>query len=215
MSPLILSIYIASISTIFCTIAGIYFAYKVSKSGKKYNILDIILTLPMILSPSVIGFFILMLFSKNGYIGNVLQGFNISIIFTRVGAIIASIIVSFPVFYKTVLSTFLQIDNEILLSAKSLGISDREIFFKILLPLSKNGIITGRVLAFARSVGEFGATIMVAGNIPGKTHTISLKIYSLIQSGDYEEAYFWVFIVVCMSVIFLLLVNFLSSKKEV
>ncbi|ONI39883.1 molybdenum ABC transporter permease subunit [Candidatus Epulonipiscium fishelsonii] len=213
-SPLILSLQVAIISTIFTTIIGIFFAYVVFRKNNMNGIADAILTLPMVLPPTVIGFFLLELFSYNSILGRVLNFLGISVIFNIKGAIIAAFIVSLPIMYKTVLARFISVNQEIILSARTLGITESVLFFKIILPISYKSIITGAVLSFARSLGEFGATIMIAGNIPHKTQTMSIRIYSLIQSGNYKEAYIWVGVMISISIVFMLIINKITSIGE-
>ncbi|ONI47545.1 molybdenum ABC transporter permease subunit [Candidatus Epulonipiscium fishelsonii] len=215
LSPLILSLQVAVISTILTTIVGIFFAYIVFRKNKINGIADAILTLPMVLPPTVIGFFLLTLFSSNSMLGRVLNFIGISVIFNIKGAIIAAFIVSLPIMYKTVLARFTSINKEIILSARTLGIKESVLFLKIILPISYKSIITGAVLSFSRSMGEFGATIMIAGNIPNKTQTMSIRIYSLIQSGNYKEAYIWVGVMMSISIIFMLIINKVTTKNKV
>ncbi len=214
LSPLVLSLSIATASTIFVVILGISAAYFALDNKKYFGILDGILTLPMVLPPTVVGFFLLNLLGKEGIIGEFLGKFDISLIFTQTGATIAAIIVSLPIMYKTTLAAFLQVDREIIASARTLGLEERAIFFRLLLPLSKRGIISAAILSFARALGEFGATIMVAGNIPGKTQTMSIKIYSSIQAGNYQEAYLLVGIMMGVSILFMVIVGLLTREKE-
>ncbi len=213
-SPLMLSLSIATVSTVFVVVFGIAAAYFGLNNRKYFGILDGILTLPMVLPPTVVGFFLLNLLGREGFIGEFLGLFDISLIFTQTGATIAAIIVSLPIMYKTTLAAFQQVDREIIASARTLGLRERVIFFRLLLPLSKKGIISAAILSFARALGEFGATIMVAGNIPGKTQTMSIKIYSSIQAGNYQEAYSLVGIMMGVSILFMVIVSFLTKDKE-
>ncbi len=172
---------------------------------------DLIFTLPMVLPPTVVGFLLLILLGKNG-----LGGFlGIPMLFTLKASVVAAFVATFPILFKTTYSTLNHLDNDVLNSARTLGLSERKIFFKIILPLSKNGIISGYVLGFCRALGEFGATIMVAGNIPFKTQTMSLKIYSLIQSNNLKEGFKWAFLMIIISLFFLALVSFLTSSKNI
>lgn len=205
-APFVISLQVAIFSTILTTVIGVVIAFFTYQEKKRFFLIDTIVTLPMILPPTVIGFFLLQFFGKHSIIG-------ISMVFTIYGAILAAFLVSLPLVYKMVKATFQQIDVDILNSARSLGLSETKIFFYIMLPISKKGIIAGAMLSFARALGEFGATMMIAGNIPGKTQTISVKIYALIQAGNYEEAYLYVWIMVGISFVFVVLLNMVSKQK--
>ncbi len=211
LSALFISLRVAAVSTIFTAAIGVAFAYYMYKKGKKSGIIDSLITLPMVLPPTVIGFFLLVAFGDDG-IGGMLKSIGLSVIFTVTGATIAAFIVSLPIMYKTALSAFWGLDREVLQSARTLGVSEKDIFFKVALPLCKNGVLAGVVLSFARAMGEFGATIMIAGNIPGKTQTISVKIYTLISAGNYDDAYIWVGIMAAVSLFFIILVGVLTKK---
>ncbi len=215
-TPLLLSFQVAILSTVLTITFGILLAYIVYKNNKINGIIDGIVTLPMVLPPTVIGFFLLEILGKNGFIGKLLLNFDISLVFTITASVIASFVVSLPIMYRTTLSSFLQVDTDIVQSARTLGLKERTILFRLLLPLTKKGLLSGGILSFARALGEFGATIMVAGNIPGKTQTISIRIYTLIQAGNYDEAYLLVGIMVCISIVFMILVNFVTrdNRKE-
>ncbi len=209
-----LSFQIAFISTGLTVVFGVLLAYVVLKKDKVNGLIDGIVTLPMVLPPTVIGFFLLELLGRNGVIGKFLLQFDISLVFTMAAAVMASFIVSLPIMYRTTLSAFAQVDREVILSARTLGLTERVILLKLLIPLAKKGIISGAILSFARALGEFGATIMVAGNIPGKTQTISIRIYSLIQAGNEEEAYVLVSLMMGVSIIFMILVNLVTRDRK-
>ena len=212
LSPLWISISTALLSTLITFFIGIIVAYKIANyKGIFKGLIDGILTLPLILPPTVIGFFLLVLFGKNGPIGNLLAFFNTSVIFTWSATVIAATVVSFPMMYRTTRSAFEQIDNNIISAARTLGLSELKIFLKIAIPLSWPGIIGGVVLSFARAMGEFGATLMIAGNIPGKTQTMPLAIFFSVEGGDMSKAYLWVIIIVSLSLIMILLLNYWSE----
>lgn len=215
LSPLIISIKISIISTIFTIILGVLAAYTVSRLKKFHTIIDIIFTLPIILPPTVVGFFLLVGLGKNSFIGQFLNKFDINLVFSLTGAIIASIVVSLPLMYRTVRGAFAQVDSDIIYAARTLGISEFDIFKKILIPTCYPGIIAGAVLSFARALGEFGATMMFSGNIPGKTQTISIKIYTEVQAGNYDIAYQWVGIIMIMSLISISSLNYFEHKQAV
>ena len=212
LSPLWISISTALLATLITFFLGIIVAYRiVNYNGIFKGLIDGLLTLPLILPPTVIGFFLLLLFGKNGPIGNLLEVFNLSVIFTWSATVIAATVVSFPLMYRTTRSAFEQIDNNIISAARTLGLSELKIFLKIAIPLSWPGIIGGVVLSFARAMGEFGATLMIAGNIPGKTQTMPLAIFFAVEGGDMNKAYLWVIIIVAISLIMILLLNYWSE----
>ena len=179
------------------------------KHGQAVN--DGLFTLPVVLPPTVVGFFLLLAFGKNSLVGQFFSQFGFSFIFSWQGAVIASTVVSFPLMYRTVRGAFEQINPEYLYAARTLGMTERKIFRKIMLPLAWPGILAGTILSFARALGEFGATIMIAGNIPGKTQTMSVAVYTAVQAGDRESAFLWVMIIVCFSFVMMLAMNFWTS----
>ncbi|WP_074349738.1 molybdate ABC transporter permease subunit [Proteiniborus sp. DW1] len=201
LSPIIISIRVAIISTVITLIIGVF----LSRLTTKYNfrgkdILEVVLLLPMILPPSVVGYGLLILIGKRGVIGKLLYDiFGLRLIFTWVAACIAATIVSLPLMYQSCKSAFLKVDPCLEEAAWSLGASKRKVFWKISVPLALPGILSGIILAFARSLGEFGATLMVAGNIPGKTQNIPLAIYYAVEVGDTKTANILLGIVVLFS----------------
>lgn len=213
-SPLIISLKVAAISTVFTLVFGIVIAYYVTNLKRYKSFFDGVFTLAMIMPPTVIGFFLLVIMGRNGVIGKFFEKFDVQFVFTLKGAVLASIIVSFPLMYTSVRSAFESIDENIVLVAKTLGLSNIKVFFKIVLPLSLNGIIAGVVMSFARALGEFGATIMFAGNIKGQTQTISIKIYSAMQAGDLQTVYFWVSIMIIICFFSVVIINTVTKKKN-
>lgn len=188
-SPLWISIKTATLSTVITFFLGIIVSYWMSNfKGKSKGIIDGLFTLPLILPPTVVGFFLLLICGKNGPIGKLLDLFNTSLIFSWSATVIAAIVVSFPMMYRTTRSAFEQIDINILSAARTLGLSEFKIFYKIAIPLAMPGIIGGLVLSFARAMGEFGATLMLAGNIPGKTQTMPLAIFFAAEGGDMQKS---------------------------
>lgn len=212
-SPMYISIKSATIATIIVFILGIYIAYKVTKLNKFKAIIDGVLTLPMVLPPTVIGFFLLSLLGKQSIIGSILSNYNKSIVFSPTANIIAAAVVSFPLVYRTSRGAFEQLDKNMIYAAETLGISNIKIFFRIILPNCFSTIIAGTVLAFARALGEFGATIMLAGNIPGKTQTMSIAVYTSVQSGNTDLAYKWVAIMLAISLISMLVINIFERTQ--
>ena len=214
LSLLFTSIKIAFVATFFTLILGVLGAYMVMKQKKYRGVIDTIFTLPIVLPPTVVGFFLLLIFGKNGYIGKFLNLFDVSLVFSVSGAIIAAVVVSFPLMYRTTRSAFAQIDKDVISVARTLGLSEWTIFFKIIIPTSYSGIFAGAILSFARALGEFGATMMFAGNIPGKTQTISIKIYTAVQAGNYPMAFQWVGVILLISFVSIGALNFFETKQS-
>lgn len=214
-SPLFISIKTGIVATIFSFFLGIYAARKVVKTtpGKK-AIIDGILTLPMVLPPTVAGFFLLLVFSRRRPFGIFLfENFGIKVVQTWLGCIIAATVISFPLMYRNARAAMEQIDVNLIYAGRTLGMSDTEIFWKVVIPTAGPGIASGTILTFARALGEYGATSMLAGNIPGKTGTISQKIAMVIQDGDYMTAGVWVAIVMVIAFLVIFLMNLISGKK--
>ena len=214
-SPLFISIKTGIVATIFSFFLGIYAARKVVKTtpGKK-AIIDGILTLPMVLPPTVAGFFLLLIFSRRRPFGIFLfEQFGIKVVQTWLGCIIAATVISFPLMYRNARAAMEQIDVNLINAGRTLGMSDTEIFWKVVIPTAGPGIASGTILTFARALGEYGATSMLAGNIPGKTGTISQKIAMVIQDGDYMTAGVWVAIVMVIAFLVIFLMNLISGKK--
>ena len=214
-SPLFISIKTGIVATIFSFFLGIYAARKVVKTtpGKK-AIIDGILTLPMVLPPTVAGFFLLLIFSRRRPFGIFLfENFGIKVVQTWLGCIIAATVISFPLMYRNARAAMEQIDVNLIYAGRTLGMSDTEIFWKVVIPTAGPGIASGTILTFARALGEDGATSMLAGNIPGKTGTISQKIAMVIQDGDYMTAGVWVAIVMVIAFLVIFLMNLISGKK--
>lgn len=214
-SPLFISIKTGIVATIFSFFLGIYAARKVVKTtpGKK-AIIDGILTLPMVLPPTVAGFFLLLIFSRRRPFGIFLfENFGIKVVQTWLGCIIAATVISFPLMYRNARAAMEQIDVNLIYAGRTLGMSDTEIFWKVVIPTAGPGIASGTILTFVRALGEYGATSMLAGNIPGKTGTISQKIAMVIQDGDYMTAGVWVAIVMVIAFLVIFLMNLISGKK--
>lgn len=212
-SPLLISLKAAIISTLITFIIGIYSAYFATKLNKLKGLVDGILTLPLVLPPTVVGFLLLIFFGKNSIIGKLLSTFDSSIVFSSSANIIASTVVSFPLMYRTTRGAFEQLDRNIVYVARTLGLKEHEIFWKIVMPNCFSSIMAGTVLSFARAMGEFGATIMIAGNIPGKTQTMAVAVYSAVQAGNRALAYRWVLIMVLLSFVSILLMNSFENKR--
>ncbi|WP_370829888.1 molybdate ABC transporter permease subunit [Clostridium sp.] len=214
-SPLWISLKTAFLATIITSIIGIFISYKMANyKGRGRGIIDGIFTLPLILPPTVIGFFLLLLCGKNGFVGKIFMSFNKNIIFSWSATVIAAAVVAFPMMYRTCRSAFEQIDKNMISAARTLGLSETKIFFKIAIPLAWPGIIGGLVLSFARALGEFGATLMIAGNIPGRTQTMPVAIFFAVESGDMNKAMIWVLIIVAISFIMIFLLNYWSDIQQ-
>ena len=211
LSPLVITLKTAIVSTIITFFVGIGLAYFVVNLKRGHGLADAIITLPMVLPPTVVGFFLLLVFGKRSLIGQFLLQFDFSLVFTWQATVISAVIVSMPLMYRTTRGAFEQIDQNIIYAARTLGISEWRIFWKVLLPNARSGILAGIVLSFTRALGEFGATIMFAGNIPGVTQTMSTAIYSAVQANDYDLAFQWAMALVSFSLIFILIVNYTKT----
>lgn len=208
LSPLWISLQVSIIATLIAVVSGLYAARLVYKTSSRFKgLLDVVFTLPMVLPPTVVGFFILIFLGKNSWGGQFLEWFGFSFIFSPAAAITASAVMAFPLMYRTVRGAFEQIDKNILDAGRTLGMKERRVFWRLIVPNAKPGIIAGTILAFARALGEFGATIMVAGNIPGRTQTMAVAIYTAVQAGNKELAYLWVAIIVMISLVSILMLN--------
>lgn len=214
-SPLFISLKTGIVATFISFFLGIYAARKVVKTtpGKK-AVIDGILTLPMVLPPTVAGFFLLLIFSKRRPFGIFLyETFDIKVVQSWLGCIIAATVIAFPLMYRNARAAFDQLDVNLIYAGRTLGMSDIRIFWKVVIPSAGPGIASGTILTFARALGEYGATSMLAGNIPGKTGTISQKIAMVIQDGDYATAGVWVAIVMLIAFLVIFSMNFISGTK--
>ena len=214
LSPLFISIKTAGLATAITFVLGIYFARYIKKIKRFQGIIDGIITLPLVLPPTVVGFFLLLILGKNSFIGQFLSLFDINIIFSWEATVITAVVVSFPLMYRTTRGAFEQIDEDLIFAARTLGMSEFKIFWKIIIPLSWSGIMAGMILSFARALGEFGATIMLAGNIPHKTQTMSTAIYSAVQANDQETAFVWAGLIIILSLIVMVLMNFWLKNQQ-
>ena len=212
--PLYNSLRIAGISTVITFFTGIFAAYYISKLPKfTKGVLDCVLTLPMVLPPTVVGFFLLMTIGPLGPVGApVLEFFGVRLTMTWYSAIFATAIVSFPLMYRTVRGAFESFDETLAYSGQTLGLSNTYIFWRIRMPYCRQGVLAGTVLAFARALGEYGATSMIAGYTPGKTATISTTVYQLWRTNDDALAFKWVMVNMAISFVVLLAVNMLEKN---
>ena len=212
--PFWLSLKTALISMVFVFIIGMMIAYLVAKKdffGK--SVLEAIIMLPLVLPPTVVGFGLLYLFGKNGFIGKwLITQFDVQIVFTWYGVLLAAIVVSFPLMYQSAVAAFQQYDRNLEYVAYTLGKSRWNVFWTISFPLAWPGLLSGVVLAFARALGEFGATLMIAGYIPNVTDTIPIAIYFAVESGEMDVAKFWVATIVIIGFIAIYWLNWWSRK---
>lgn len=214
--PLINSLRIAAISCVIVFFTGIFFAYYAARLPRTVKgILDVILTLPMVLPPTVCGYFLLLIFGTKRPIGILLMQLGIKFVMTWYGGILAAAVVAFPLMYRTARGAFESFDCTLSQSGQTLGLSNTYIFWRIRMPACRQGILAGTVLAFARALGEYGATSVLIGYTPGKTATISTTVYQLWRTNDDAGAFFWVMINLAISTVVLLTVNLLESKQKV
>lgn len=214
-SPLAISLKTSLAGTAFAVLLGVPAARLVSRrSGRTRALLDGLFTLPMVLPPTVLGFFLLLLFGRNSPVGQALLAIGIRIIFSWEATVITAAVVAFPLVYRTTRASFEQLDRSVLNAARTLGLGEREIFFRLMIPMSKPGIAGGVILGFARALGEFGATLMLAGNIPGRTQTIPVAIYFAVEGGDPGSALAWVVIIVLISFSVIALMNTVGEARQ-
>ena len=204
--PLLLSLKVAGWATLFASIFGIGVAFLLSRwRSPLCNLVDSILTLPMVLPPTVIGYYLLVVCGRRGWLGQWLSSMGIELVFTWQGAVLAATVVAFPLVLKSARAAFEDVDNRLENAGVILGLNQLEVFFRISLPLAMRGIMAGVLLAFARALGEFGATLMIAGSIPGRTQTLSISIYEAVQAGNDQLALIMVLVtsVSCVSILWL------------
>ncbi|MBM7865569.1 molybdate ABC transporter permease subunit [Heliobacterium gestii] len=208
MTPIWISLKTATVTTVITFFLGIAVArWMTTYKGTGKNLIDGLLTLPLVLPPTVVGFFLLLLFGKNGPVGQFLHQMGTSIIFSWTATVIAATTVAFPLMYKTARGAFEQVNPNYLHAARTLGADEWTLFWRITVPLAWPGIVAGVILSFARALGEFGATLMLAGNIPGTTQTIPVAIFFAAEGGDMDRAFLWVAIIVTLSLGVILLIN--------
>ncbi|CCH10309.1 Molybdenum transport system permease protein ModB (TC 3.A.1.8.1 [Achromobacter xylosoxidans NH44784-1996] len=216
--PLLLTLKVAGWATLLATVAGSAAAYCLSRwrwPGR--DLLDAILTLPLVLPPTVLGYYLLVLLGRRGVLGERLADIGIELVFTWQGAVIAASVVAFPLVFKSARAAFENVDSQLENAARVLGVCEAGVFFRVTLPLAARGIVAGVLLAFARALGEFGATLMIAGNLPGRTQTLSVAIYEAVQAGDDATANFLVLVTSITCIVVLLaagkLVPIRSSQR--
>ena len=212
--PLWNSLRIAFLSCIIVFFSGIFAAYYVAKLPRAVKgILDVFLTLPMVLPPTVCGYFLLILLGPRRPLGMFLGEFGIQFAMTWYGGIIASAVVAFPLMYRTARGAFESFDMNLAYSGQTLGLSNTYIFWRVRMPACRQGVLAGTVLAFARALGEYGATSMLIGYVPGRTATISTTVYQLWRTNDETGAFFWVMVNLAISTVILLIVNMLERRN--
>lgn len=214
--PLFNSLRIAGISTVITFFVGIFVAYYIAKAPRILKgILDVILTLPLVLPPTVVGYLLLRVLGPKRIIGAwFLKNFDMKLTMTWWSAIFATTVVIFPLMYRTARGAFESFDETLSFAGQTLGLSNSYIFWRIRMPFCKQGIIAGTVLAFARALGEYGATSMITGYTPGRTATISTTVYQLWRTNDNAQAFKWVMLNLAISAVVLLIVNILEKKKN-
>jgi molybdate transport system permease protein len=200
---------VAAVSTALIVLAGIPVAYFLArKDFRGKELIDVLFTLPLVLPPTVTGYYLIILFGRNGFIGRVIYEWTgWSIMFTWYAAVLASFIVALPLMIKTTRAAIESVDRNLINASYTLGHSEFNTALKVILPLAKRGIVAGTVLSFARAMGEFGATLMLAGNLPGRTDTMPIAIYSLAGSGEWSQAHLMVMLMTAMSGVFLYIAN--------
>lgn len=215
-SPLLISLKTGVAATVFSFFLGIFAARKAVQAPPKVKaVLDGLLTLPMVLPPTVAGFFLLLIFGTRRPVGAWLQdSFEIKVVQSWAGCVLAATVIAFPLMYRNARAAFEQIDANLVYAARTLGMPEWKIFWRVVLPAAGPGVIAGTVLTFARALGEYGATSMLAGNIPGKTGTISQKIAMVIQDGDYQTAGVWVVLVLVPAFLIIILMNLALHRKQ-
>jgi molybdate transport system permease protein len=187
--PLLLSLKVAGWATAIDVVLGVAVAFGLSRwRSPARELVDSLLTLPLVMPPTVLGYYLLVLLGRRGAIGAWLDKFDIQLVFTWQGAVIASAVVAFPLVLKSARTAFETVDPQFERAARTLGISEAAVFFRVTLPLAARGILAGALLAFARALGEFGATLMIAGNLPSRTQTLSVAVYAAVQAGDDSTA---------------------------
>ena len=214
--PLLLTLKVASLATVFASALGIAFGKLLGRRRTfTRDVAESLLTLPLVLPPTVLGYYLLVVLGRNGAIGAwLMSSFGVSLIFTWQGAVIAAALAAFPLILRAARAAFSDVDAQLENAARSLGASEMEVFFRITLPLAWRGILAGALLAFARAMGEFGATLMVAGSLPGRTQTLSLAIYDAVMAGDDSRAQSMVFVSLITAVALLVAAAQLLQRRR-
>lgn len=213
-SPLYVSLKTGIVATILSFFLGIFAARQVLKAGGRVRaVWDGLLTLPMVLPPTASGFLLLLLFSRRRPVGMFLyETFDVKVVQSWLGCVLAAVVIAFPLMYRNARAAFEQVDMNLVHAGRTLGMSESAIFWRVVMPAARPGIVSGTVLTFARALGEYGATSMLAGNIPGKTATIAQRIAVVIQDGDYLGAGVWVLIVLVAAFVLLAFMNWFAGR---
>lgn len=216
LSPILISLKVAILATIITSIFATLAARLLTlKTSNKTKIIETIITLPMVLPPSTIGYILLTIIGVNGFIGKFFYtNFGIRLVFSYFAAVLASVIVTFPIMYQNAKSAFLSRSKKYEIAARTMGSSEVDIFFKVSLPLGFQKILSGIILTFSRSLGEFGATLMVAGNIPGKTQTLPIALYFASEAGDTQTANSLLLVIIIISFSVILFMNHLLKDEQ-
>ena len=217
-TPVLISLRTACVAMVFTMVLGLAAAKWVvsMKSGWIKSLIDGIFTLPLVLPPTVAGFFLLYIFGVYRPVGKFLiEYLGVKVVFSWGATVIAAVLISFPLMYRAALGAFEQVDPSLADAARMQGIGEWKIFTRIMIPNASSGIISGAVLAFARGLGEFGATAMIAGNIAGKTRTLPLAIYSEVAAGNMDKAGVYVLILLVVSFVAVVLMNVFGRRKEI
>ncbi|AME26230.1 MULTISPECIES: molybdate ABC transporter permease subunit [Burkholderiaceae] len=213
--PLLLSLKVAGWATAIDVVLGVAVAFGLSRwRSSARELVDSLLTLPLVMPPTVLGYYLLVLLGRRGVIGAWLDKFDIQLVFTWQGAVIASAVVAFPLVLKSARTAFEAVDPQFERAARTLGINETAVFFRVTLPLAARGILAGALLAFARALGEFGATLMIAGNLPGRTQTLSVAVYAAVQAGDDSTANVLVIVTSVTCVVILLAAGRLLPQRS-
>jgi molybdate transport system permease protein len=214
--PLLLTLKVASLATLLASIVGIALGKLLGRRRTfTRDVAESLLTLPLVLPPTVLGYYLLVVLGHNGVIGAWLTNwFGVSLIFTWQGAVVAAAVAAFPLILRAARASFSEVDAQLENAARSLGTSETEVFFRVTLPLAWRGILAGALLAFARAMGEFGATLMVAGSLPGRTQTLSLAIYDAVMAGDDARAESMVIVSLITAVVLLIVAAQLLQRRR-
>jgi len=213
--PLLLSLKVAGWATAIDVVLGVAVAFGLSRwRSSARELVDSLLTLPLVMPPTVLGYYLLVLLGRRGVIGAWLDKFDIQLVFTWQGAVIASAVVAFPLVLKSARTAFEAVDPQFERAARTLGVTETAVFFRATLPLAARGILAGGLLAFARALGEFGATLMIAGNLPGRTQTLSVAVYAAVQAGDDSTANVLVIVTSVTCVVILLAAGRLLPQRS-
>lgn len=214
-SPLIISLRTVLMAGVLVFLLGISFArFFLYVNGRMKWLTDVLFTLPLVLPPTVIGFFLLVVFGKNSPIGKTLAQVGISFIFSWQATVLSAVVVAFPLMYRAAKGAFEQVNENLVWAARTLGMSEFKIFYRILIPQAWPGIAAGAALSFARALGEFGATLMIAGNIPGRTQTIPVAIYFAASAGNMRTAGIWVAVITMISCAALAFMNYYNARAK-